>query len=505
KYVNNQETSDFSSQYVDYYKAANPGDLDYGYFQRIFFDRDNNIYDQYTFGVGPEMIVQVRFDMNCGAEVNTNATVVIHGGQGPYNLHIADQRNGSYDYTVESSPFQFEAYIPNRYTVNVTDANGVTAEVSVFSGSETMEIELGEDRILSADLQEVTLEAGQNINDPEATYKWFRNNVLLEEFGSTLIVTEPGEYKVEVTSGNRVCQKTDSVRVYYQFSGNVTQVMDCTKPKGAIGLTVSGGIPPYTTVISGTNQTLYQVHATENFVFSDIEFGPNTLTTTDSNGEVFTSDIILQAPLEGIQLDLLSQLQQNCTPFGIDDAFVCYNVVLNAGALITTPNVSYEWFMNGVSANIYTPTITTYPDDTVPGLSNEVKVKVTNLITGCSATETFRLSRSTGIKSVNSPVTNKTDNSPTANNPEKQESKAITAKVYPNPGTSGATFFYEVSATEIFNGTIEIFSPTGALLHQEVIKGQSNYKLPFNLATSGIYFICTKTNGILLTDKIIIR
>lgn len=505
KFVNNSEISNFTSQYVEYYETASPIANDFGNFANVIFDPDKGTYDQFTFGVGPKMIVQVRFDPKCSS-TNIKSYIVITGGTAPYTIKVKD-KNGSFSktYTTSNNTYIFTAPTSDTYTIEVTDSAGNTQIVTIDISSPNITVDLGPDKILSATIQQVTLNADQ-ATDLTATYKWYRNGVLLEEYQSTLLVTEPGTYKVEVMSGNRMCQQSDTVIVKYNFTATVVQVMDCDKPYGVVNLKLSGGTPPYTTVISGTGQTIYQVHNSANINFSNVGFGSCTVTTTDSNNQVVQKTIIIKELLSGIELNLLSQLQQNCLPFGFDNAFWCTDVVLNAGALVTNPNVTYEWFMNGNSLNIYTSSIVTAFDSTVPvGNSNEFQVKVKNLDTGCIATEIFRLSRTTGIKSSNSPAPQKSINTSEENNIVEKEHISISSKVYPNPSESGATFYYEVFSEESFDGVIEIYSPTGALIQQETISGESAYTVPFSLSTSGVYFIYTKTNGILLTDKIIIN
>lgn len=509
KFVNNTEISNFTSQYVEYYETASPIANDFGNFANVIFDPDKSTYDQFTFGVGPKMIVQVRFDGACSSK-NIKTTVVITGGTAPYTIK-AKNNKGSFNntYTTSNNTYIFTAPTSDTYTIEVTDSAGNNQIVTIDIISPDIILELGPDKILNATTQQVTLNAYQ-ANDLTATYKWYRNGVLLEEYQSTLLVTEPGTYKVEVTSGNRMCKQSDTIIVKYNFTATVVQVMDCDKPYGVINLKLSGGTPPYTTVISGPGQTTYQVHSSANINFSNVGFGSYTVTTTDSNGQVVQKSVLMKEPLPGIQLDLLSQLLQNCNIYTpINYAFACDGIVINAGALVTNPNVTYEWFMNGNPMNIYTPTVITDHDRVAfPGYEDtiyEFEVRIKNLDTGCTVAETIRFIKGIGIKSMNTPLVPQNNNLFEENTIQEEEHISISSKVYPNPSESGATFYYEVFSEESFDGVIEIYSPTGALIQQETISGESAYTIPFSLSTSGVYFIYTKTNGILLTDKIIIN
>ncbi|MEZ0006833.1 hypothetical protein ABH942_002210 [Flavobacterium sp. 28YEA47A] len=511
KFAKNTQVSSFTSQYVDYYDTSTDLTGNYIHVSRFNFDKDKSIYDQFTFGIGPKMIVQVRFDPNCDND-KLKAVAVITGGNAPFEVTVSNTNGYVQGFGVQGQTLSFNVNAPDTYTVRVVDSSGYERQISVPVVSPQMNLDLGPDQVLSANLQQITLNAGQNVSDPQATYKWYRNNVLLEYYGATLTVDKPGEYTVKVLSGNHMCEKTDTILISYQFSGTATQIVDCQNPSGVISLHLNGGIAPFTTVITGSGQTVYQVHNTENFVFSDIDFGLRTITTTDINGEVFTTTVMVQ-DLGGMQLNLTAQLQQNCTDYGYNYSssyrtFSCENIILDAGALVTNPNVSYEWFMNGNSMNIYSSTVQTVIDEVAFPLNasgyNEFQVKIKNLQTGCEVTEFFGMTKYGGIISTDTSFTTRVKDDVKAE-PEK-DPKFINAKVYPNPSESGATFYYEVTSSEVFSGTIEIFSPTGAILHKQSISGKSTYTVPFSLSTAGMYLIYTKTNnGTQLTDKIIIK
>src|SRR5690606_32412689 len=82
KHATNDEVSTFDNQHIKYY----PGDINWqeltAYFKDVYFDSDKSVYDQYTFGVGPQMIVQAQVE-GCDKKRLT-ATLEITGGKAPY-------------------------------------------------------------------------------------------------------------------------------------------------------------------------------------------------------------------------------------------------------------------------------------------------------------------------------------------------------------------------------------------------------------------------------------
>jgi len=521
KYVTNQQQSDFNNHYVEYYDPVDISD-EFAYFKDIYFDTDNNLFDQYTFGVGPEVIVQMRLEADCDAE-KPNANIIITGGVAPYSVLVSNTSGFDELFTSpDGSSVSFTVYTPDTYTVYVLDSEGNEAEISTFMEHYPIALDLGPDQVLSIALQQVMLDAGQGVTDRGATYQWYKDGVVLNHHEPVLLVEEPGEYKVVVTSGNRSCVLEDTIIVAFNFKGTLTSESACNGNDGSITVNVTGGIPPFTTTVSKTGYTVSEVHNTEIFEFSNLEFGLYTITTIDSNGEIFEDSIIIESPLEGMsQPSVIAQLLNACEQRadGQPDyfSFTCSDpsVEIDASQSITNTNVSYEWFMNGVSMNIHDPYVKIIYDPSlftgVPVLGNnsgsggnEFSVRITNLNSGCYVTETFYLFKNLGVVDADNPIASKV--SQILQNHSDYEPKSILeAKIYPNPTESGRTFSYEVSSDKIFQGTVEVYTSSGALLNQITIAGESKYILPLNLTTAGVYFICTKTEGKVLTDKVIIR
>jgi hypothetical protein len=527
KYVNNLEVSDFESQYVQYYEPYDMDNYTYGFFKEVYFDTDQGIYDQFTFGIGPEMIVQAQFETtDCGkSDVETN--IVITGGVAPYKVNI--NRDGNYYDSFNTydsiNPYFFDS--PYSYQIFVIDnqSNEADTEVEVFFPQ--ISVDLGPDITLSASQQSVLLDAGQNVNDPEATYAWYVDGVLLEHYEPTLHVTQPGEYTVVVTAGNRICEMSDTVVVYYKFNGILDSDFDCENPYIAtVTVDLSGGVPPFSTTISGQTLTILEVHHSEHFVFTEVPSGQYTVTSVDSNGNFFEDTVVVVVGLEGgLELDLSAQLGTGCTIWNSDNNFI-YEEILNLpfltfecfpehiiDAYIPNPNVQYEWFINGISTGIYDSEVVIFQDEqSFPGHEdyiegfNIITVQISDLNTGCSISESFGTFRFYGIASLTNPPSLKVKSESEEEVKKDSEKAEIFTKLYPNPSDAGSTFYFEISSSEVFKGKVGLYSMSGVLLEESVISGNSNYVIPFSLSTAGVYFIITNIEGRdSLTHKIIIR
>lgn len=536
KDVNNQQISDFDSQYVDYYQASSvETDLSYGYFRDIFFDVDNNTYDQFTFGVGPEMIVQVRFNLDDCGNSTVRPYVLITGGRPDYKIHIKND-SGTYDelFITSDTTQPFVATLPDTFTITVTDSGGLVEQVQVTLEYYPLTVDLGPDVVLSATLQDVLLDAGQGVTDPDAAYKWYLNGEELEHYDATLLASEPGEYMVEVTNSDHLCVVTDTVELMFNVAGEAhLGSYNCEMVSGEpeVVINVSGGIPDYTTIFtsittdSGMPTVVAFPHSDESVTVNGIPFGEYTVSTYDSNGtQMYESTVDIPNPLGGIEVDIAGQIESiGCIEYSAYNnyyqQFACGNlqnvpVILNAAELVTNTNVFYEWKLvadGGTATYIYDPAVElTYSIDysNQVGLL-EVTLTIYNLESGCELTEVFGLIRGTYIEPIQQITTATGEvqmHEPvTAQEEELQPVHEIQTRVYPNPSEHTDTFYFEVFSDEVLTGTVEIFSATGALIRQENITGQPSYKLPFSLLSSGVYLIRTNVNGTILTNQIIIK
>lgn len=512
KYVNNQSQSDFNSQYVDYYEADNI-DADYGYFEKIFFDTDENLFDQFTFGVGPEMIVQVRFDDDCD-DNRIRSQIVITGSVGPYRITISNSDNYHEELSSTENQVNVELIAPDTYTVVVQDYYGNESEVTVDVELNQIAVDLGPDIVLTAVNPQATLDASLTITDPDAEYTWYYNGELLQHYDPILTATEPGVYKVKVIGGNQMCEDWDEIELSYNFNAIATYAAPCQEDAASLTLTLTGGISNYYVHVHNSDAPLttdiFTVSSSGNISIEGVYYGNNVVTIQDGAGNQQILNINIISPVDGIELDLISQLNLNCIPNNGPEypLYICPGAIIDGSLNVTNPNVSYEWFLNGESMGLYNPHVEVYTGASYEtGSVLEYELVITNLSNGCTVSDKFGLMKNNYIQGVSpqqssslaGSVVQEEDSIPEASQPE------LYTTIYPNPVSHSTTFYYEITSNEIFSGTVEVFSQNGAIIHQETIQGNSAYKLPLMLLSSGSYVIRSTTSAGTVANQVIIK
>lgn len=543
-HVSNNEISDFESEHVEYHPGNVNLSTGIGDFSKVFFDTDVNIYDQYTFGVGPKMIVQAQVN-GCKGE-KLKIRIDITGGKPPYTI-VVESSAGGFEVTTNNSFYVFDAVSGIEYTITVIDANGLEFEMTITPEPWNFELELGPNQTLTPANPEIVLDAGAGINDPDATYQWFKDGVLLANTSSTLTVTEAGDYKVIVTSGDQACTISDAIRIYNNgLEAEVSVVNGCGNEYNSIVINIEDGVPTYITSLEGVNGTVNYAHSGST-VLEDISYGSYTLTITDSQGVTHVEDIYIAPPVD---FDIYGQLEDICgddynsycinynyswddisEPFFNYNSFYMGSFVLDASNGLFNPNVTYEWWENGEL--IGTNSVMTFtegnfecyeqPSNPNSAGGNPIYTAIaTDSYTGCVYEQTFITKGICADGDSNTPLVQNNDNEDFVSNADETErlntsettqveelksdiSKLVT-RVFPNPSQVSVTFTYEVKSSEILDGTIEIFTLDGAKIRSINIAGQSNYTVPLQLDMSGMYLIkVTSTSGQSKTDRIIIK
>ncbi len=137
--------------------------------------------------------------------VNTSSirNEVIGGCPAQNNQFFAGQNIGDTNYNGRTTVLTATAaLVPNvqyRIKLVIADQGGdTTLDSAVFiEGNSFRTLDLGEDITTCA--PSITLDA--NINNPNSTYAWFlNNNIIPNQTNPTLIVTQTGTYKVEITN-----------------------------------------------------------------------------------------------------------------------------------------------------------------------------------------------------------------------------------------------------------------------------------------------------------------
>lgn len=349
KFTDNSYVSDFDNGNIEYYK---PVDLEflsngkvYAYFNKeTFFDPDRSFFDQFTFAVGPEIIIQVRYKKWQCRERCFDIEIVVEGGKPDYGINLTDEEGNPlevrFSHREGADKFIYTARVcgPQRYRVDVRDSNGATSSYSFFVEERNYTLDLGPDQSLDAQQTEVTLDAGQGIDDPDASYQWTYNGEQIYHSESTLVVDEIGEYCVTVTTSDMSCQLEDCIKIVHQLKGTIKPVPSCNQEENFLEIVIEEGSPNFETHVEGNGLDYNQTNSTNQFIIPNIPSGSYTVTVTDATGASFTeavdfsgtgfntgslgSDQTLSETQPQIQLD-------GTLPFGND------------------PEFSYQWYRNG--------------------------------------------------------------------------------------------------------------------------------------------------------------
>ncbi len=136
-------------------------------------------------------------------------TATISNGRPPYTILWTDDRGKEVGTSEEIT-----VTLPGVYTVTVTGANGCTASdtVEVIDAAAPPQVDAGPDRLLTADVEEVTLDATVTGGTPPYSYEWTNSSGGIIGDAEDITVTAPGTYTLTVTGADG-CTASDSVTV----------------------------------------------------------------------------------------------------------------------------------------------------------------------------------------------------------------------------------------------------------------------------------------------------
>lgn len=500
RFITNQEVSDFESEYIIYHEPAYI-DSEIAIFENIYFDTDHNYFDQFTFGVGADMIVQIQVTGCDGDDLEVN--VVITGGTGPYDITVTPPPIYSFPYSyidITENIYEIATYGYGTYTVEVWDDTVNYAEVEFELDPWDISVDFGPDQNLSESTPVIPLDA--SVDDLNATYQWYKDDDLLVLPPDTymLYVDQTGEYRAVVTTEDQTCQVEDTIIIGYDYGIEIVGETGCTPEENKIYIYVNDGTPNF--YINVTNGMDIDTNFSSNgdVVLNDFPYGTYTVTVTDGMGAVYLNTVEFYLDID---LNIYTQLESICDTcldiplFGYPEfTYDELSFELDASLLVVATNVSYEWIKNGISTGIYTPQYTFNPTvlDCPKSDSLIYTVVVTDNDSGCELSQSFKWSCP-----IPPAVTVGEDEEPVA-------TVSLKSMVYPNPAIPHNVFYYHVYSEEVFEGSIEIISVSGVIVNKRNISGNSNYTLTFELPASGVYLIRTVSSlGITVVNKVIIK
>lgn len=376
--VNNSYVSDFDNGNVKFYK---PFTIDYGsngevyaHFGEddIFFDRDNSFFDQFTFAIGPECLVQFQPRYNCDEIAQTSLECyeldIILIGHCDGELELLNEHMEHLDVWYNEEQTEINNY--PTYTAQICAPDTHTLIIHTRNGSlefhydatiiEQFYVNLGENpQFLGPGNSTIPLDAGHYLNDDRATYQWFYDGEQIYHTGSILIVDEPGIYCVKVTSGDGLCVFEQCVEIILELDVTINcHQSGCLGNEYEIQIVINNGTPPYSTTVVQTPSTPFStsnthVHNGNLNINGTLQGEPSeyTITVTDSLGAVYTHTCYF----EGVSSYNQGSLGPDLT---LNSSNTSYT--LDASSMWGGPhNHIYEWFQDGIP----------YPNNNTPQLT----------------------------------------------------------------------------------------------------------------------------------------
>lgn len=439
--------------------------------------------------------------------------ITIVSGTPPYTTVVENEGGQSVTY-VHTGNTVIEGLSNGEHTITITDSFGAVHEgfCDFEPGSDGTPISMGPDLTLSPSNPQYTLDASSLWGGPSNyLYEWLYNGELMPNTGPQLVVDTPGEYTAQVYFPDSGCYGYAIQIVHSILEGSITPSGECDN---VLHIEIDFGFPDYVTTIEGILGTVYSetIMHTGNINHSGIPFGNFEITVTD----VFGNQIQEQVEFIGLESNLEAQLAGYCDICDerckIVDNYCDSNLTAYFfGACLATmsfdastlidggQSVVYDWSINGIELNYTDPVLefeptgacnTIYEDLPNYCIGLFITVNITDTESGCTLSETI-------ITNLNW--------CPVLTPPAPFGYKTI---IYPNPSESDVTFFYNIrSITEAtFEGRVEVFSVLGSLIHSTPINGDSEYTLPYQLVTAGVYLIRTTINdGTVTVDRVIIK
>ena len=209
-------------------------------------------------------------DVTCNGTCDGSISVTVSGGTSPY----------SYSWNNGNTSSQISQLCAGQYMLTVTDANNCTAyDTITLTAPPALDVTYD---VTEGNCYEDGSTITLNVNGGDAPYTYSWSN---GETTSSITVHQSGDYGVTVTDANGCSVEIDTINVTLPEPLVITQdsivAASCYGSNdGAIYISVTGGIQPYTYLWSNNE-------VTEDL--ENIETGNYAVTVTDANGCTATS------------------------------------------------------------------------------------------------------------------------------------------------------------------------------------------------------------------------
>ena len=301
----------------------------------------------------------------CSNATDGQIAISVSGGVPPYLYAI----NTSL-YTTSST---FSNLIQGVYVIHIRDANNCQLDTTINLVANNIM------QFTNIAIQNVSCAGGNdgsislNTTGGTAPYSYSINTIPNGNSGSFANLG-PGQYQIQVTD-NLGCQY-DSTFIITQPANGLTITQTFMSPNrckgdssGIIGVTASGGTPPYQYSLGGT---IYQAQSS----FNSLLAGFYQIFAQDANGCITDSIFEVTEPDTSVQISLVGVTPQSCV--GVDDGTV--EVLVQYGA------EPYTLYLNGTTVGT-----DTFYSNLAPG---DYVVEVIDSI-GCRSTGKYNVPAST--------------------------------------------------------------------------------------------------------------
>ncbi len=331
-----------------------------------------------TITENPQLVVSLNGsnDASCNGGNDGDIDITLSGGVGPY----------TYVWSNNATTEDINGLTAGTYDVTVTDDLGCTATGSFTIGEPTLLVATidGQTNVACNGGNTGTIDLGVTGGTPTYTYAWSNGAVTQDLTGLAI-----GTYTVTVTDANG-CTATASATITendpLQVNATSTTNVSCYgNSDGALDITVTGGVSPYTFVWSnGLN--------TEDL--TGLTAGTYDVTVTDAAGCTGTGSFNITEPNElTIEADGI-----NVTCQGGNDGET--DILVGGGTL----PYSFAWSngaaiedLTGLSVGVYTVTVTDANGCTIGAT---VSVNVDNILVVNTAVTNATCGESNGVAGV---------------------------------------------------------------------------------------------------------
>lgn len=210
--ANNTALSNFNGSNVSVYPVSSLDSNGYAVYNNLNWASDTTTYNQFTFGVGPKMLIFPAVEqMACNANQG-NVTIQIKGGQPIFTINVHGTDN-PYNLQLNQSTFNLSLTLnTGNYQVTITDNTGYT-QTALFEISATpgINLELGPDQLLLTG-NTIVLDASSQVTSSNATYQWYKDGTAIDTT-SSISITEAGNYQCVITDNTTGCTVEDSLNI----------------------------------------------------------------------------------------------------------------------------------------------------------------------------------------------------------------------------------------------------------------------------------------------------